>query len=45
MLEISRENVSSDKVLDYTKEDRFIKLPMPTVEYSKGKLNFHNLYY
>ncbi len=28
MLEISRENVSSDKVLDYTKEDRFIKLPI-----------------
>ena len=38
-------NISNKFVKNVINLIGFIKLPMPTVEYSKGKLNFHNLYY
>ena len=38
-------NISNKFVKNLVNLFGFIKLPMPTIEYSQGKLIFHNLYY
>ena len=38
-------NISNRFVKNLVNLFGFIKLPMPTIEYSQGKLIFHNLYY